>query len=343
MLRGEADGDGVRVEAFLGRLEHTRSSPVDMRLFVNDRPVRSPRVVSSAVKGYGSRLMKDRYPVGVIRVLVDPAVVDVNVHPTKREVRFDDERLVLDAVERCVGSALKGPDLTFRYDLTKFSQSFEPRGPESAAGHVALVQSVLAPEEAEAEGEKPVVVPLAQIMDTYILAESRGNLLLIDQHAASERVVYESVLAAIRAGREFSQRLLTPLVLRLTPSEAKALEENRELVERAGFSVEPFGGGSYAVRSMPTVLGVAQGEGALRNILGELAQTPSHRRLGLDIIWRVACHTAIRAGETLSNAQMRQLVSDLMRTESPYTCEHGRPTVIVLSPADLEKLFKRRL
>jgi DNA mismatch repair protein MutL len=343
MLRGEADGDGIRVEAFLGRLEHTRSSPVDIRLFVNDRPVRSPRIVSSAVKGYGSRLMKDRYPVGVVRVFVDPAVVDVNVHPTKREVRFDDERLVMDAVERCVGSALKGPDLTFRYDLTRFSQSFEPRPPEAAAGHAAQVQSVLEVKEAEAGGEKHIVVPLAQIMDTYILAESRGSLLLIDQHAASERVVYESVLAAMRSGKEVSQRLLTPLVLRLTPSEAKALEENRGLVEKAGFSLEPFGGGSYSVRSIPTVLGVAQGEGALRNILGELAQMPSHRRLGLDIIWRVACHTAIRAGETLSNAQMRQLVSDLMRTESPFTCEHGRPTVIVLSPEDLEKLFKRRL
>ncbi len=343
MVRGEADGDGVRVEAFLGRLEHTRSSPVDVRLFVNDRPVRSPRVVSAAVKGYGSRLMKDRYPVGLIRVFVDPAVVDVNVHPTKREVRFDDEHLVLDAVERCVESALKGPDLTFRYDLTKFSQSFEPEAPEAAAIHVARVQSVLEVKEDEAGGEKPLVVPLAQIMDTYILAESRGNLLLIDQHAASERVVYESVLQAMRSGREVSQRLLTPLVLRLTPSEAKSLEENRELVERAGFSVEPFGGGSYAVRSIPTVLGVAQGEGALRNILGELAQMPSHRRLGLDIIWRVACHTAIRAGQTLSSGQMRQLVADLMRTESPYTCEHGRPTVIVLSPTDLEKLFKRRL
>ena len=156
-------------------------------------------------------------------------------------------------------------------------------------------------------------------------------------------MVYEEVLRAMRCGKEVSQRLLTPLVLRLTPSEAKTLEENRELVERAGFAVEPFGGDSYSVRSIPTVLGVAQGEGALRNILGELAQMPSHRRLGLDIIWRVACHTAVRAGETLSNAQMRQLVSDLLRTESPYTCEHGRPTIIILSPADLEKLFKRRV
>lgn len=343
MLHGEADGDGVRVEAFFGRLEHTRSSPMDLHLFVNDRPVRSPRIVSSIVKGYGSRLMKDRYPVGVLRVFVDPSVVDVNVHPTKREVRFDDEPAVLDVVQRCAESALKEPDLTFRYDLTRFSQSFEPRPPEEAEGHVASLQSVLQVEELPAQDRQSAIVPLAQIMNTYILAESRGNLLLIDQHAASERVVYEGVLSAMRSGKEVSQRLLTPIVLRLTPSEVKVLEENRELVERAGFVAEPFGGDSYSLRSIPTVLGVAQGEVALRNILGELAQMPSHRRLGLDIIWRVACHTAIRAGETLSNAQMRQLVSDLLRTESPYTCEHGRPTMIVLSPVDLEKLFKRRV
>lgn len=343
MFRGEADGDGVRVEAYLGRLEHTRSSPADLRLFVNDRPVRGPRVVSAVVKGFGSRLMKDRYPVGVLRMFVDPSAVDVNVHPTKREVRFDDETSVLGTVQRCVESALHEPDLTFKYDLTRFSQSFEPKPMGGSEDHVTSLQSVLQVEELPLEERQSIIVPLAQIMNTYILAESRGNLLLIDQHAASERVVYESVLRAMKCGKEISQRLLTPLVLRLTSSEAKTLEDNRELVEKAGFAAEPFGGDAYSVRSIPTVLGVAQGEAALRNILGELAQMPSHRRLGLDIIWRVACHTAVRAGETLSNAQMRQLVSDLLRTESPYTCEHGRPTIIVLSPADLEKLFKRRV
>jgi DNA mismatch repair protein MutL len=180
-------------------------------------------------------------------------------------------------------------------------------------------------------------------MNTYILAESRGNLLLVDQHAASERVVYESVLESLKTGKEVSQNLLTPLVISLTSSEEKALEENRELLEKAGFRVEPFGKDAFALRSVPTVLGVTQGESVLRRILDELSQTPSPRRLGLDIIWRVACHTAIRAGETLSHAQMRQLMSDLMSTESPYTCEHGRPTMVVLSPADLEKLFKRRV
>ena len=185
--------------------------------------------------------------------------------------------------------------------------------------------------------------PLAQIMDTYILAESGDNLLLIDQHAASERVVYERVLAAVDGGDEISQELLTPLVLTLTPTESKTLGENLDMLSKAGFRIEPFGGDAYSVRSVPTVLGLVQGERSLRDILADLADMSAPKRMGQEFIWRVACHTSIRAGENLSYSQMRQLVSDLMGTESPYTCEHGRPTMIVLSPVDLEKLFKRRV
>ena len=209
---------------------------------------------------------------------------------------------------------------------------------------VRAVQTALEVPEKGAKGdEQPLIIPLAQIMSTYILAESKGNLLLIDQHAASERVVYETVLKALDAGKEIAQTLLTPLVVRLTSTEERVLEENREVIESAGFAIEPFGKGSFAMRSIPTVLGVAQGESAFRNILGDLAQMAPEKKLGLDVIWRVACHTAIRAGDPLSQGQMRQLVSELIKTESPYTCEHGRPTMIVLSPADLERLFKRRL
>jgi DNA mismatch repair protein MutL len=189
----------------------------------------------------------------------------------------------------------------------------------------------------------PHIVPLGQVMTTYILAESKGNLLLVDQHAASERVVYESIQHALKSGNEVSQQLLTPLVVNLTATEQRVLEENKETLEKAGFKAEPFGKSSYALRSIPTVLGVAQGESALRNILSDLSQVTEPKKLGLDVIWRVACHTAIRAGDPLTQGQMRQLLSDLVRTESPFTCEHGRPTMIVLSPTDLEKLFKRRV
>jgi len=344
MLRGQAEDQGVRAETFMARLEHTRASPSEIGLFVNDRPVKGPRMISAVVKAFGSRLMKDRYPIGVVRLFVDASDVDVNVHPAKREVRFNDEARVLAVLESCVGNALQGPDLSFRYDLTKFAESFSAVPVIPAGASLAGNQATLSIEEPKTEAEPlAVIVPLSQIMNTYILAESRGNLLLIDQHAASERIVYERILESLRTGKDISQRLLTPLVIVLTATEARVLEENRETLVSAGFSVEPFGKGTYAIRSLPTVLGVAQGELAFRNLLDDLAHMAPAKKLGLEVIWRVACHTATRAGESLSGPQMRQLVADLVRTESPFTCEHGRPTMIVLSPMDLEKLFKRRV
>ena len=344
MLFGEAEDEGLRVEAYIGRLEHTRSSPSELLLFVNDRPVKSLKLASAVVAAYGSKLMKDRYPVGAIRVFVDSSAVDVNVHPSKREVRFDDEAKVATAVRMSIEKTMNESDLTFKYDLTKFSESFEPDVRIHASDVVNAVQTTLkVPRPSAGEEERPLFVPLAQILNTYILAESEGNLLLVDQHAASERIVYETILKSIDAGSDISQMLLTPLVVRLSASEERVMEENREALEKTGFKIEPFGKGSHALRSIPTVLGVAQGESAFRNILDDLSSMARSKKLGLEVIWRVACHTAVRAGEPLSEAQMRQLVSELMKTESPYTCEHGRPTMIVLSPSDLERLFKRRV
>jgi DNA mismatch repair protein MutL len=344
MMFGEADTDGMRAEAHLGRLEHSKGSASDLRLFVNDRPVRSQALVSAVVRAYGSRLMKDRFPVGVLKLRVDGSMVDVNVHPTKREVQFGDPGLVLDLVSRCVSGALESSDLFFRYEQTRFGQAFGAEGGARPSTSSGASQTQLVGDTVEtAAKESPSVNPLAQIMSTYILAESGESLVLIDQHAASERIVYERMLRAVEQGADISQDLLTPLVLTLTGPEARAVEENRELLEGVGFEVEPFGENDYALRAIPTVLGVAQGELALRNILSELSESGSPRRLGLEVIWRVSCHTAIRAGQSLSHTEMRRLVSDLMATESPYTCEHGRPTMIVLSAADLEKLFKRRV
>ncbi len=344
ILYGEAEEEGIRVQAYMGRLEQTRPSAAELVLFVNDRPVKSQKMVAAVLEAYGSKLMKDRYPVGVVRVFVDGSTVDVNVHPAKREVRFLDEPKVMGLVRKAVLDSFFEPDLSFKYDLTKFSESFQPSRKLELEETSRAMQTTLKVREKKAEdGGKPLIIPLAQVMGTYILAESSSSLLLIDQHAASERIVYETILRSMETGEEISQRLLAPLVLQLSPLEVRTLEENRETLEKAGFAMEPFGKNAYALRSIPTVLGIAQGESAFRNVLGDLSSMSPTKRLGLEVIWKVACHTAIRAGDALSESQMRQLIADLMRTKSPYTCEHGRPTMIVLSPVDLERLFKRRL
>jgi DNA mismatch repair protein MutL len=143
MMFGEAEGDGIRAEAYLGRLEHTRGSPAEIKLLVKGRPVKSPRLVSAIVGAYGSRLMKDRYPVGVLKLFFESSGVDVNVHPSKREVRFDDEGKVLEVVSRSVQKALEEPDLSYKYDLTKFSESFEPASEIPGTGKTGPAQAVL--------------------------------------------------------------------------------------------------------------------------------------------------------------------------------------------------------
>ncbi|UCE80520.1 MAG: DNA mismatch repair endonuclease MutL [Methanobacteriota archaeon] len=345
MFEGHAEGHDMRVDVHLARLEHTRSSPSDLRLFVNHRPIKSRRLLSAVVDAFGSRMMKDRYPIGVIKIQVDSSSVDVNVHPTKREVRFDNEKLVIGIIGDCLTKALKEPDLSFKYALTRFSERFEGSPPTAHVRTPNVEQSVLGfHEDEEATSQTGMHVrPLAQIMDTYILAESEGSLLLIDQHAASERATYERLLEAIESSSDVSQELLAPLVLDLTPAEARAAEEYGELLSESGFVLEPFGGESYALRAVPTVLGAPQGEKTLRDLLADLADKANPKRMGLEFIWRVACHGSIRAGQKLSHQQMSQLLSELMETESPYTCEHGRPTMITLTPEDLEKLFKRRV
>ncbi|UCE45174.1 MAG: DNA mismatch repair endonuclease MutL [Methanobacteriota archaeon] len=344
MLEGHAEIRGIHIDVNLARLEHTRSSPSDLRLFVNHRPVKSRRLLSTVAGVFGSRMMKGRYPVGVVKIQIDSSAVDVNVHPTKREVRFDDDKLVNNIVEKSMMNALEGSDLSFRYDLTGFSEGFETRPPSAESAPSSSMQSILEKPEGDSITSmvEDQINPLAQIMDTYILAESHGSLVLIDQHAASERITYERLLTAIESSTEVSQELLAPLVLSLSPKEARMVEEHRERLLESGFDLEPFGGESYALRAVPTVLGAAQGEKALRDILSDMADMAVSKRMGLEFIWRVACHSSIRAGQRLSRQQMSQLVSELMATENPFTCEHGRPTMITLTSEDLEKLFKRR-
>lgn len=173
MLFGDAETEGIRVEAYLGRLEHTKSSPADLKLFVNDRPVKNSKIVSAIVGAYGSKLMKDRYPVGTVRIFVNGPYVDVNVHPAKREVRFEDEGKVCDVVAHSVRKALEQPDLSYKYDLTKFSESFGPAAGIPESDMAKALQSTLKVQVKEVDSaEAPLIVPLAQIMTTYILAES---------------------------------------------------------------------------------------------------------------------------------------------------------------------------
>lgn len=351
----------TRIRGLIGRLEDTRSAATHLYLLVNGRPVRAPRLVSAVVEGFGTRLMKDRWPVGVIAVETDPATLDVNIHPTKREVRFEDEGLVRSLLRETVESALSEADLTTQFAFSPQGelvdarlQHAEPTAPAAPGELLTRSEQLIASVVQEAFAEAPAPArraaprprqlrALAQVLGTYIVAEGERGLCLIDQHAASERVHYEALRAAIAKGQGASQQaLLSPLPLHLSPSEHRALQENEALFRELGFSFEPLGGTSVAVRTLPVVAGTLQAEGTLHELLDRLSEDRPRKPLGEEAVWLVACHAAIRAGEPLSTGQMQELLDALLRTDAPQTCEHGRPTMVELSAADLERLFKRR-
>jgi len=351
----------LRIRGLIGRLEDTRGAPTHLHTLVNGRPVRSPRLNAAVAEAFGTRLMRDRWPIGVVAIETDPATLDVNIHPTKREVRFEDESLVRTLLRETIDRALSGVDLTTQFAFTPAGELMAAQrsasAPSAAPGPEQLLthpEQVIASVVREAFAEAPQVQrpspppprqlrALAQVLGTYIVAEGERGLCLVDQHAASERVRYEALRAAISTGQGAAQQaLLSPLPLHLSPSEYRALREHEEQLRELGFGFEPLGGSSVAVRSLPVVAGALQAEGALRELLDRLVAESPRRPLGEEAVWLVACHSAIRAGDPLSPSQMQELLDALLRTDHPQTCEHGRPTMVELSAADLERLFKRR-
>lgn len=341
-----SESEGISVSGKLTAMDVTRSSPSSIYLFVNRRPVTSQLMLSAVADGYGTRLMKGRHPLGSIMIDVSPDTVDVNVHPTKREVRFSEpdqiRQLIVQAIDKSFRREDPTPKLGDLMDYTKIGTAPERR----QASQIARTPGTQARfDEERAEEDRFPLVPIAQLFDTYIVATgtSEESLILIDQHAAAERVQYERILSSLKEGEKRSQQLIAPSMLDLASDEKDALEENLQHLSDLGFEIEPFGGGSYRLTGVPVVLGQEQGERALRGLLADIVRAGRRRPLGEDLIWKVACHGSIRAGEELSRSQMKVLISSLLQTDNPYTCEHGRPTMISLSLGDLERLFKRRV
>ncbi|MEM2838642.1 MAG: DNA mismatch repair endonuclease MutL [Thermoplasmata archaeon] len=334
----------IEIAGALTKIDVTRSSPTSIYLYVNRRPVSSPLLMSAIMDAYGTKLMKGQYPIGYLMVEISPKEIDVNVHPTKREVRFADPERVKESVVHAIEEAFRDVDMTPKLgDLMEYMKVGEiPEAMRPSAG-IPSMQS-----ELEVGEEKGVVsaplVPLFQLFDTYIVARGTGDsVVIIDQHAAAERITYEKILDSQKHVERISQRLLSPVILELTAAERAVLVENLEDFKSLGFDIEEFGGGSYRLVAVPVVLGAEQGERALRLALDDLSKVSRKRPLGEDLIWKVACHGSIRANEPLSKHQMSALISDLFKTSNPYTCEHGRPTMISLSRNDFEKLFKRQI
>jgi len=364
----------VRVAGYVSAPGLNRSNRNYISLFINRRWFQDASLAYSVIQAYHTLLPTGRYPVALIFISMDPADVDVNVHPTKAEVRFRDSQAVFRAVQRAVRRAVVAHAPIPALGLEPSTMSGEPawsshtpfeeeapRRPDLAAGPVQPIPPVVLrppaqesvprqpsfPGPAAIPGRDRQLVPIlrvvGQLSATYIVAEGPDGLYLIDQHAAHERILYEQMLTDHAAGRTAVQPLLEPVVLELKPEQAAVVAEALETLNELGIAIEPFGGHSYLVRTMPALLSRDEPESALTAIIDSLVSADNlvENTREARLVTAICKRAAIKGGQVLSMSEMQELVRRLEACQTPRTCPHGRPTMIYLSAAELARQFGR--
>ena len=360
-------GRGPRVSGMIAPGSVSRANRNQITIFVNGRWVQNRMLSYALQEAYHGFLPERRYPVAVVEVALPYADVDVNVHPGKSEVRFRHEGSVFAALQQAVRQTLTAhspvPELGAASvprpapARPAVEHSFWPVGPPGGlVGGEPEAQATVAPPSHESHGPGPVpaapslapsaALPslrvLGQVQSTYIAAEGPDGVYLIDQHAAHERVLFERVKAEALAGEPEVQGLMEPVTIVLDHRQGELLEAHGELVRQMGFQVEPFGGGTYILRGVSAL--VAEGDPArsFLDVLDLMSEGGGFESWEERAAYSIACHGAIRAGKTLTTEEMAELGRQLEACEQPHTCPHGRPTMIHMSSARLEREFGRR-
>lgn len=374
MMAIQASDGPVRLSGHISRVSLTRSSAADQTFIVNGRTVRSKSLSSAVKAAYKGRVMVGRHPVVVLRIDLPPNEVDVNVHPAKAEVRFRHEKELAAFVETAVSRALEqeaavaaGPlrsrDFAPGAAASVAPSQASPAAAVATAHHQAVLASIAqglsgpAPEELArvraafdeakaraSRGTLPPLEPIAQIANKYIIARTPGGMAVVDQHAAAERYSYEALSQSLADGKVEVQQLIEPVVLDLHPRAVEMAAERAKDLAAVGFAVERFGPRGLRVLSVPALMHDHADAQLLHDILTEALQDagPSpDEELRDKIVAVTACHYSLRAGQAIDFREMARVIENLYRCKNPFHCIHGRPTVIVTSTEDLDKMFKR--
>jgi DNA mismatch repair protein MutL len=369
--------EGVTLSGYAGLPTYSRGNAGHQYLFVNGRPVRDRLLQGALRAAYADFLARDRHPTAVLYVELDPTEVDINVHPAKAEVRFRDPALVRGLIIGALRHALAGaghrasttvaasalggfrqggasaanfsawsaggwrpgPSTPNLPGVAEVSARYEQPGPESEGAAGTAPANVIDPTD------YPLGAARAQVHETYIVAQTRDGIVVVDQHAAHERLVYERMKAEMEAGGVARQALLLPEVVDLDPAEAERVIAKADELAALGLVVEPFGPGAVLVRETPALLGETDAAGLIRDIADDLAENGAALALGerlQAVCSTMACHGSVRAGRRLSAAEMNALLRQMEATPHSGQCNHGRPTYVELKLADIERLFGRR-
>jgi DNA mismatch repair protein MutL len=314
----------------------TRSNRNYLSFFVNRRWVYSALLTRATEDAYHGLLMDGHHPVTVINISLPAQELDVNIHPTKSQVRFCHEQAVFHSVQRAVGDVLDRTPIASSKPVPFSVSSGQWQSPRMITDNEPTFVVSQLPTL-----ELPVLRILGQLASTYVIAEGPDGLYLIDQHAAHERIVYDRILAQWSQREVEVQALLQPITIEFSPREEETMRAGEKALAEFGFAIEPFGNRSYLIRTIPAIVAGANVTEIVSALLDGLASKDSPAPWEETIAQSLACHGAIRAGQQLSNEEMRELIKQLEQTKQPRTCPHGRPTMIHLSAHRLEKEFGR--
>lgn len=358
--------EDVHLTGYAALPTYSRGSAVQQFLFVNGRPVRDKILIGALRGAYMDTLSRDRHPAACLFIDLDPTRVDVNVHPAKSEVRFRDPGAVRGLIVSALRAALANaghrasttvanatlgamqPEKTearvYQMDRPQMSRgpAYRPDGFADMApdmsGRVEMI------EDFKAQEDHPLGAARAQVHENYIIAQTDTGIVIVDGHAAHERLVYEKLKTQMAQNGVAAQALLIPEIIEMSDSDAAQLLAVADDLTRFGLTIEPFGGGAIAVRETPAILGEVNAQAMLRDILDELddqgSSTLVQEKLEA-ILSRVACHGSIRTGRRMRGEEMNALLREMEQTPRSGQCNHGRPTYVELKLSDIERLFGR--
>lgn len=360
----DAERDGFHLTGYAALPTYSRGAAVAQYLFVNGRPVRDKMLLGALRGAYMDVLSRDRHPVAALFVDCDPTLVDVNVHPAKSEVRFRDpgtvrglivsglrhalaeagHRASTTVATATLGAMQPQPDAprVYQMDRPSFSarsMTFQAQAPGFSEAPSARIEPV-----DDTPEDLPLGAARAQVHENYIIAQTETGMVIVDQHAAHERLVYEKLKAQMAENGVAAQALLIPEIVEMSENEAADLLAIADDLARLGLGIEAFGGGAIAVRETPAILGEVNAQKMLRDIVDELADQGDSASVQAKIeaiLSRVACHGSIRSGRRMQGAEMNALLREMEATPLSGQCNHGRPTYVELKLSDIERLFGR--
>jgi DNA mismatch repair protein MutL len=345
--------DGCKIRLYMTPPDNNRNKADRIFIYINNRSIRDRLVTRSVMDGYGQRLMKGRYPQAIVFLEIDPSLIDINVHPAKQEVRFQQGHAIYQVLSSMIEKALKN----------QFTPFFEKKSPgEKIEYFLPPAQSRISEpswEYSSVEKKEPFIIKeektvqesllkesprlIGQLKDTYLLFQNNEGLLMIDQHAAHERILYESLKKKHMEMKMDIQPFLIPVKIETSLKDERILLENIDQLRRLGFELEHFGGNTFLLRSVPSALTNIEWEAFISDLLPVLEKDNPLcvEKTMDDMLIIMACHGAIKAGQRLSQREMISLLEELDKLNLPTNCPHGRPVFKKIAYYDIEKMFKR--